>query len=244
MWYFYIETTHQFLDKRIQTVNMKRIENLPIIQTERLVLRQWCSADLDPLSRMNADPRVMEYFQSVLMQEESSALLQRAYNHIEEHGWGKWAVALKETGEFIGRIGLEDVDFHISFSSNLELGYRLAFEHWGKGYASEGASAVLKYGFNYLNLNEIVAFTPVQNLRSQLVMERIGMHHDPRDDFDHPKLPKNHHLQRHVLYRISHQDWQQDNDDALKITQQSLDSNEKIVKNKDEKNFSHKQSFK
>lgn len=98
---------------------MKSIEYPPTIQTERLVLRQWCSADLEPLSRMNADPRVMEYFQSALM-PESSALLQRACNHIEEHGWGKWAVALKETGEFIGRIGLEEVDFHVSFSPNIE----------------------------------------------------------------------------------------------------------------------------
>ena len=187
---------------------MKSIKCPSILQTERLVLRQWCSADLEPLSRMNADPIVMEYFQSVLIPEESNALLQRAYNHIEEHGWGKWAVVLKETGEFIGRIGLEEVDFHSSFSPNIELGYRLAFEHWGKGYASEGASAVLKYGFNYLNLNEIVAFTPVRNLRSQRVMERIGMHHDPRDDFDHPKLPKGHPLQKHLLYRISYQDWQ------------------------------------
>lgn len=113
------------------------------------------------------------------------------------------------------------------FLQILSLGYRLAFEHWGKGYASEGASAVLKYGFNNLDLNEIVAFTPVQNLRSQLVMERIGMHHDPRDDFDHPKLPKGHHLQRHVLYRISYQDWQHDNDDVSKTTYNALHSNKK-----------------
>lgn len=191
---------------------MKIIEYPPTIETKRLVLRQWCSTDLEPLSRLNADPRVMEYFPSVLTYEESQALLQREYNHIEEHGWGKWAVALKETGELIGRIGLEEVDFQVSFSPNIELGYRLAFEHWSKGYASEGASAVLKYGFNRLGLNEIIAFTPVQNLRSQLVMQRIGMYHDPKDDFDHPKLPKGHYLQRHVLYRIGYQDWQNNND--------------------------------
>lgn len=173
---------------------MKNIEYPPIIRTDRLILRQWSSIDLELFARLNADPKVMEYFPSVLTREESHASLQFAYNHIEKYGWGKWAVILIETGEFIGRIGLENVDVEVSFSPNIELGYRLAFEHWGKGYALEGANAVLQYGFNHLKLNEIVAFTPVQNIRSQRVVERIGMHHDSKDDFDHPKLPEGHSL--------------------------------------------------
>ncbi len=178
-----------------------------IIQTSRLILRQWSSDDLESLAKLNADPRVMEYFPSTLTREASNALLKSAYTHIEKYGWGKWAVTLIETGEFIGRIGLEEIDFQASFSPNIELGYRLGFEHWGKGYASEGAKAALEYGFNQLNLKEIVAFTPIQNLRSQLVMKRIGMHNNPSHNFDHPKLAEEHPLKKHVLYRLRAVEW-------------------------------------
>ncbi len=179
-----------------------------IIQTERLILRQWCDRDIDPYRKLNADPKVMEFFPATWTQEESDASLQSARNHIEKYGWGKWAVSLQETDEFIGRIGLEDIDFQASFSPNIELGYRIAYKHWGKGYATEGAKAALEYGFQRLKLEEIVAFTPTQNLRSQIVMQRIGMHHSPKDDFDHPKLPKEHRLSRHVLYRLGLDEWQ------------------------------------
>jgi RimJ/RimL family protein N-acetyltransferase len=180
---------------------------MTILKTKRLILRQWRKEDLKPFSQLNADPKVMEFFPSVLSEEESAATLNAAYIHIEKYGWGKWAAELIETGELIGRIGLEEVDFPSHFSPNIELGYRLAFRHWGKGYALEGAKAAVEYGFKHLHLDEIVAFTPVQNLRSQLVMKKIGMHHDPKDDFDHPKLPDGHSLKRHVLYRINHSEW-------------------------------------
>ncbi len=179
-----------------------------IIQTEGLILRQWCDQDMDPYRQLNSDPRVMEFFSAPWTQEESDASLQSAQNHIEKYGWGKWAVSLLKTNEFIGRIGLEDIDFQASFSPNIELGYRIAYKHWGKGYASEGAKAALEYAFQHLNLEEIVAFNPIQNLRSQLVMQRIGMHHRPKDDFDHPKLSKEHRLNRHVLYRLRLDEWQ------------------------------------
>lgn len=119
----------------------------------------------------------------------------------------KWAVSLLETDEFIGRIGLEEVDFQAPFSSSIEIGYRIAYNHWGKGYASEGARAAIAYGFQTLHLNEIIAFTPVQNVRSRRIMEKIGMHHNSKDDFDHPKLVEGHPLRRHVLYRIGQQEW-------------------------------------
>lgn len=186
----------------------------PIIQTSRLILRQWSDADLEPLAKLNADPRVMEYFPSILTREESNALLRSAYTHIEKYGWGKWAVVLLETGEFIGRIGLEEIDFQASFAPNIELGYRLAFEHWGKGYASEVAKAALEYGFTHLNLQEIVAFTPVQNMRSQLVMKRIDMHNDPSHNFDHPRLAEGHPLKKHVLYRLTATEWMERFDHA------------------------------
>lgn len=192
------------------TSGVKQMPNHPtaIIQTERLILRQWCDQDIDPYRKLNADPKVMEFFPATWSQEESDTSLQSARNHIEKYGWGKWAVSLLETDEFIGRIGLEDINFQASFSPNIELGYRIAYKHWGKGYASEGAKAALEYGFQHINLEEIVAFTPIQNLRSQVVMQRIGMHHNRKDDFDHPKLPENHRLRRHVLYRLKAEQWQ------------------------------------
>lgn len=172
------------------------------LKTKRLILRSWKEEDAEPFAAMNADPRVMKYYPSVLSREESDAVLKSSLAHIEKYGWGKWAVVLKETGEFIGRIGLEKVNFESAFYLSTELGYRLAFKYWNQGYATEGAKAALDFGFDLLNLEEIIAFTPCHNLRSQCVMERIGMHRDPKDDFEHPKLPCGHPLRKHVLYRL------------------------------------------
>lgn len=177
----------------------------PIIQTERLILRQWCEEDLEPFAMVNADPRVMEYFPAVLSREESDQMMKRMQTKIKERGWGWWAVSLKAEKKFIGFIGLNDIEqatFPVHFAPAVEVGWRLGFPFWGKGYATEGALACLKYGFETLHLREIVSFTAKQNMRSRAVMERIGMHYDPNDDFDHPKLPREHQLSRHVLYRI------------------------------------------
>ena len=177
------------------------------IKTERLLLRPWREEDLEPFAALNADPRVREFFPSLLSKEESDASVKRMSEPIQRRGWGLWAASLIETGEFIGMIGLEDVPFQAHFVPAVEIGWRLAFKHWGKGYASEGALACLKYGFETLKLEQIVAFTAVQNRRSRKVMERIGMHCNPADDFDHPKVPEGHKLGRQVLYRITKVDW-------------------------------------
>lgn len=177
----------------------------PIIKTERLFLRQWKVEDLEPFAQLNADTRVREYFPSILSKEESDASVKIMSEHIEKCGWGFWAASLIETGEFIGFIGLEDVHFSAPFNQfkpAVEIGWRLAFNHWGKGYATEGAKAVLQYGFNILNLEEIVSFTAVQNMRSRHVMEKIGMCRDEFDDFDHPNVTDDHPLKKHVLYKI------------------------------------------
>lgn len=173
------------------------------IKTERLILRPWKEEDLEPFARLNADPSVREFFPSVLTREESDASVRVISAHIERYGWGFWAVSLIQTGEFIGFIGLEDVYFQAHFTPAVEIGWRLAFEHWGKGYATEGARASLKYGFEELGLERIVSFTAVQNMKSRAVMEKIGMHRDEKDDFDHPKVPEGDPLRRHVLYQIS-----------------------------------------
>lgn len=174
---------------------------LYMIKTDRLILRPWNEGDLKPFAELNADPRVREYFYKILTCEESDNSAKAFNEHIEKFGFGFWAASLLETNEFIGFIGLQNVAFEAPFTPAVEIGWRLAHHHWGKGYATEGAKAALDYGFNQLNLPEIVAFTPLQNTRSRHVMEKIGMTHDSKDDFDHPMLPDGHPLIRHVLYR-------------------------------------------
>ncbi len=185
---------------------------MTILKTKRLILRPWQKEDLEPFAALNADPRVMEFFPGLVSRGESDQLVKIISDHIEKCGWGFWAASLIETGEFIGMIGLEDVHFQAHFTPAVEIGWRLAFDFWGKGYAVEGAMACLKYGFETLNLKEIVSFTAVQNSRSRRVMEKIGLHRDAKDDFDHPKLPEGHYLRRHVLYRIGFQDWEKNNE--------------------------------
>jgi 3-dehydroquinate dehydratase/shikimate dehydrogenase len=181
------------------------------LKTKRLILRPWKETDLAPFAKLNADPKVMEYFPSILSREESDHLAQKMQSKMEERGYGMWAVSIPEIADFIGFIGLNHQDkstFPAHFTPAVEIGWRLAATYWGKGYATEGAKAVLAYGFEHLHLEEIVSFTAVQNMRSRRIMEKIGMHHDSKDDFDHPKLPEGHALRRHVLYRLKQQQWQ------------------------------------
>lgn len=186
---------------------MNSTKEKPVIRTKRLILRQWRQEDLEPFAQLNADPRVREFFPGLMSREESDRSVTLMSDHIARCGWGFWATSLLDTDEFIGFIGLEDVYFQAHFTPAVEIGWRLAFDYWGKGYATEGAKAALAYGFETLNLDEIVSFTAAQNARSRAVMKKIGMHHDPRDDFDHPKLPEGHALRRHVLYRLTADEW-------------------------------------
>ena len=172
------------------------------IKTERLLLRRWQDSDRRPFQQMNADPRVMEFFPEVLTSEASDALFDRAREHFNRHGFGPFAVELLETGSFIGFIGLSIPAFDAHFTPAVEIGWRLGLEYWGKGLATEGAGAAVNYGIEKLGLESIVSFTVPVNLRSRRVMEKLGMTHDPRDDFDHPVLPAGHPLRRHVLYRL------------------------------------------
>ena len=129
-----------------------------------------------------------------MSRQESENSFKAFSNHFEKNGWGFWAALLKESHEFIGMVGIANVNFTAHFTPAVEIGWRLAFDHWGKGYASEGALASLKFGFDTLKLSEIVSFTSVLNKRSQAVMERIGMQRDPNDDFDHPKVAEGHRI--------------------------------------------------
>ena len=183
----------------------------PILELEsaRLVLRQWRDGDLQDFARMCADPQVMRYFPAKLSHLESAALIGRIRGHFAEYGFGLWALQRKDTGEFIGLTGLLNVSFEADFAPAVEIGWRLAREHWGLGYASEAAWTALRAGFDQLKLEELVSFTAGQNAQSEKVMQAIGMHHDPQDDFDHPRLALDHPLRRHVLYRISREQWLQ-----------------------------------
>ena len=178
------------------------------IKTERLILRPWQENDFEQFARLNADPRVMEFFPWLLSQEESNQLAKRICTAMKQQGWGLWAVSIPGIADFIGYIGLAPVNFVADFTPAVEVGWRLAYEFWDKGYATEGAKAAIKYGFETLNLKEIVSFTAIKNKRSRNVMEKIGMHHSQKDDFDHPKLAEGHPLRKHVLYRIEANEWQ------------------------------------
>ena len=167
-------------------------------RTARLRLRQWTDADLEPFAQLNADPEVVEYFPAALTREASDGLAARARAHLEEHGWGLWAVEVD--GRFAGFTGLARPSWDRSM---VEVGWRLARWAWGHGYATEAAQEALRVGFDELGLTEIVSFTAAPNERSQAVMRRIGMTRDPAADFDYPGIAEGHPLRRHVLYRIS-----------------------------------------
>jgi RimJ/RimL family protein N-acetyltransferase len=175
----------------------------PEIRTARLLLRLWGPADREPFARLNADPAVMAYFPAALSNAESDALAGRIEDHLDRHGWGLWAVEILDVAPFAGYVGLARPSFDAHFTPCIEIGWRLDRPFWGSGYASEGATGVLAFAFDTLHLDQVVSFTSETNARSRRVMERIGMTHDPRDDFDHPGLPAGHPLRRHVLYRKS-----------------------------------------
>jgi RimJ/RimL family protein N-acetyltransferase len=173
------------------------------IRTDRLLLRRWRAADREPFALVNSDPAVMEYFPAVLSGDESDAFAARIEAGLAERGFGLWAVEVPGVTSFAGFIGLTHPRFEAHFTPCVEIGWRLAKNCWGLGYATEGARAALRFGFDQLGLAEIVSFTVIANARSRRVMEKIGMTHRPADDFDHPLLPEGHPLRPHVLYRIA-----------------------------------------
>jgi RimJ/RimL family protein N-acetyltransferase len=177
------------------------------IVSDRLLLRSWRTGDREPFAALNADPEVMEHFPSLLSRSESDELVEAIVAGFERKGFGLWAVELKEDGRFIGFTGLSVPSFEAAFTPAVEVGWRLDRRAWGNGYATEAATAALEFGFSQAGLQEVVSFTSVENVRSQAVMRRLGMAHDPSDDFEHPRIPPGHRLRPHVLYRISRQQW-------------------------------------
>jgi RimJ/RimL family protein N-acetyltransferase len=178
-----------------------------MIETDRLLLRMWESRDREPFARLNSDPRVMEFMPACLSHAESDLLADRLEAHFREYGFGLYAVEVREERLFIGFAGLAIPTFKAAFTPCVEIGWRLSANSWGRGFATEAATAVVRESFTSLGLDELVSFTVPANLRSRRVMEKIAMTCRPSDDFDHPILPEGHPLRRHVLYRLRRSDW-------------------------------------
>ena len=189
-----------------------RVEPGPTLITERLTLRRWRAEDRRPFAAMNSDPAVMEFLPGQLTAEQSDAFADRSDALFDQVGYGLWAVEVRGAEPFVGYVGLrpfsQDDPTALPFAPGVEIGWRLAYGVWGRGYAPEGARACLEFGFTHVGLEEIVSFTSVVNERSQRVMEKIGLHRDPADDFDHPRLTEDCPLFRHVLYRLRRDEWQ------------------------------------
>jgi RimJ/RimL family protein N-acetyltransferase len=172
------------------------------LTTPRLHLRRWRKTDRIPFQAINADPRVMEFMPGPLSAQHSDDLIGRIEQHLDRHGFGLYAAELLEDKTLIGFIGLNIPGYDAPFMPAVEIGWRLAVDYWGRGLATEGARAVVDRAFNTLQLSSLVSFTVPENLRSRRVMEKLGMTHDPANDFDHPSLPPGHRFRHHVLYRL------------------------------------------
>lgn len=176
------------------------IETGSAIETGRLILRPFRDADREAFAALNADPRVGDWLGGPFDRAESDAAIDRVNAHIAEHGFGFWAVERQSDQRLIGMLGLKHMAPELPPAPAIEVGWRLAPDAWGQGFASEAAAAALDWGFAHLPADEIIAITAVGNFRSRAVMQRIGMVEHPERGFDHPNLAEDHPLRRHVLY--------------------------------------------
>jgi RimJ/RimL family protein N-acetyltransferase len=173
------------------------------MRTERMVMRRWRASDREPFAALNADPQVMAHFPATLDRAASDAFVDRIEAGFEANGFGLWALERIDTGEFIGFTGLNVARFEAHFTPAVEVGWRLCRQAWGHGFATEAGRQALRVGFGEFGLEESVSFTATGNAASRAVMCRLGMTRDPAEDFEHPALPSEHPLRRHVLYRLS-----------------------------------------
>jgi RimJ/RimL family protein N-acetyltransferase len=174
------------------------------LETPHLILRRWQEADRVPFAEMNADPIVMHYFAAPMTCQQSDEAIDRYLAAFDREGFSFFAATLRDTGAFIGTIGLQTMRDAVPNLPRpaVEIGWRLAQSAQGKGLATEGARAIVDHAFNQLGINEVVAITALPNRASRHVMEKLGMTHRPELDFDHPRVPAGHQYQRHTLYSL------------------------------------------
>lgn len=172
-----------------------------MIQTARLLLRQWQSSDHAAFVAMNKDDKVMQYFPEKWSSQRSLSFIESFTHLIDIRRYGFWATVERDSNNFIGFVGLNDVPENLPIDKDIEIGWRLIPEYWGRGYATEAAEGALAYAFNELKVPKIVAFTPVANQKSRRVMEKLGMSLAD-ETFLHPNVSAASGLQEHVLYAL------------------------------------------
>jgi RimJ/RimL family protein N-acetyltransferase len=177
------------------------------IRTPRLLLRQWKDSDLDAWCEMNADAEVRKYFPKVNERADSEGEASRMKASITQRGWGFWAVEVPSVTPFIGAVGLFVPTFEAPWQPAVEVGWRLKRNTWGKGFATEAALAARDFGFTELKLPQIIAMSVITNEPSHRVMHRIGMARWDGMEFDHPRVPHDWPLKRHIVHRITHDQW-------------------------------------
>jgi ribosomal-protein-alanine N-acetyltransferase len=180
----------------------------PTITTPRLTLRPWRQDDLPAFAQMNADPQVMKYMFKMLDRRQSDEAAEKLAAHFARHGFGKWAIEAPGVAPFVGCVGTAQVSYQTPAAPCVEIGWRMAFDYWGRGYATEAARAALEFGFTKLKLDEIVSFTVPANQSSWMLMERLGMTRSPDEDFNHPLVAPDHPLSRHMLFRLKRTEWE------------------------------------
>ncbi len=176
------------------------------LEGSRIRLRQWRDSDRAPFAKMNADPEVMRYFPHCLKEDQSNALVERFTRDIDRSGWGFWAAERLDNSSFIGFIGINYTAQGLPFAPCVDIGWRLSTSNWGQGFATEGAQLALRYAFVQAKIAEVVSMTPLSNVASQRVMQKLGLKQQV-DTFLHPKLEVNSPLAEHVLYRMHRDDW-------------------------------------
>ena len=176
------------------------------LKTGRLRLRQWKQEDYPAFAKLNADPEVMKYYPEMLNEKDSNDMAQRFEALLAYRGWGFWVVEKLDEKKFMGFVGLHEPTYDLPVTPCVEIGWRLAREYWGQGYASEAAKASLEVAFKKLDLPEVYSFTSVLNKKSQAVMEKLGMV-NMKQNFDHSMILEDSPLREHVLYKIDKQGW-------------------------------------
>ena len=177
------------------------------IVSERLMLRPWTDADRQPFAEMSSDPVVMQHLMPLTHRDASDKWIDGQIGLMEQHGLCFWAVERRSDRAFVGSVGLLPVGYEAHFTPAVEVGWRIARAFWGLGYAPEAAGAAIRFGFEAVEMAEVVANTVPANLKSRRVMSKLGMSHDASDDFDHPRVPEGHPLRRQVLYRLTRDRW-------------------------------------